>query len=174
MMPSSELNKVQSERQLLVAAGPTVHAERRAGAAKPARQTAAKRAAPAAAATETAKSLATAEENVAKATSKLKAAAEKHDVAQKKKAALDTAAEATEAAATNATLLRETRARVLWLGSFGLSLIVALGTICAMLWIWITALDDHLRPAGVRRRFEFWQWAPHGVGTAEWHLAFGN
>jgi hypothetical protein len=99
-----------------------------------------------------AKSRAEAETKVAEAGSKLY-------VAEKKEAALGTAAEAAEVAATHTALLRETRARVLWFGTFDLSLVVALGTVCAMVWAWITALDDHLRPAGLACPRTIGEWA---------------
>jgi hypothetical protein len=113
-----------------------------AAAAKRVKPAPASNSADAAAAADTATARAEAEVKVSQASSKL-------DVAEKKKAALIASAEAIELATTDAALLRETRARVLWFGSFGLSLVVTLGTIGAMVWAWITAIDDHLRPTGL-------------------------
>lgn len=48
--------------------------------------------------------------------------------------------------AVKASLLREARARLLWFGSFGVSLVVALATIFAMGWVWVVAIGDHWLP----------------------------
>jgi hypothetical protein len=140
----------EAKRRLELINKPTVDAQPQGSAApaKPTKARETKRGKPppagsstdaAAAAAELAKSRGEAETKVTEAASKL-------NLAKKKNATFIASAAATQEMATNTTLLREARARMLWFGTFGLSLVVALGTIFAMGWAWITALDDHLRP----------------------------
>jgi Tfp pilus assembly protein PilE len=106
--------------------------------------------------------LATAERNKADAVAaKVKAEAARVDAknkvadAEKDKAEADTKLTAASQKLTgfdkaveravSASTLREAQARLLWFGSFGSSLVVALGTIFAMLWVLATVTDDHVR-----------------------------
>ncbi len=50
------------------------------------------------------------------------------------------------ASQAHAALLREARARLRWIGSFGAVVTFSLGTIIAAGWIWAMAIDDHLFP----------------------------
>lgn len=77
-----------------------------------------------------------AEKDKAEADTKLTAA-------RQKLAGFDKAVERT----VSATTLREAQARLLWFGGFGSSLVVALGTIFAMLWVLATVAGDHVRPS---------------------------
>ena len=66
---------------------------------------------------------------------------------------------AAEEGAVNAAVLREARARLFWVGTFGLTLVTAVGTIIGALWVLAVAADDHLRPEGASDR------ASRGLGN---------